>query len=129
MHQARLFFCTGTPVQPHHSQNLDGLGVEVRWIKIPEGVWASIDLPTALKSYTALVGYFGLEQEPEEESLGDADAPPADLPAFVPDEGGCGYELPDGVTVQIRMQRFGTTYQPQWCPLCSNHHMCKSCMH
>ena len=70
--EARLFFCTGTPVQPHDSQNLEGLGVEVRWMMIPPGVWASINLPTALKSYTAFVGHFGLE---EESQGGDQDPP------------------------------------------------------
>ena len=34
MHEARLFFCTGTPVQPHDSQNLDGLEVELSLIHI-----------------------------------------------------------------------------------------------
>ena len=123
MHEARLFFCTGTPVQPHDSSNLEGLGVEVRWMKIPPGVWDSIDLPNALKSYTAFVSHFGLEQE--EDSVSSATA----RPEFAPSEAGCGYDLPDGVTVQIRMQRINGTYQPQWYQLCSNRYVCKSCMH
>ena len=123
MHEARLFFCTGTPVQPHDSSNLEGLGVEVRWMKIPPGVWDSIDLPNALKSYTAFVSHFGLEQEEDPDSVATA------LPEFAPSEAGCPYDLPDGVTVQIRMQRINGTYQPQWYQLCSNRYVCKSCMH
>ena len=123
--EARLFFCTGTPVQPHDSQNLEGLGVEVRWMMIPPGVWASINLSTALKSYTAFVGHFGLE----EESQGCDQDPPPGLPEFVPCAAGCSYELPDGVTVQIRMQRVAGTYQPQWCQLCNNHIVCEACMY
>ena len=124
MHEARLFFCTGAPVQPHDSSNLEGLGVDVRWMKIPPGVWDSIELPNALKSYTAFVSHFGLETEEEE-----SDSTPAALPDFAPSEIGCPYDLPDGVTVNVRMQRIAGTYQPQWCQLCSIRYVCKSCMH
>ena len=86
-------------------------------MKIPPGVWDSIELPNALKSYTAFISHFGVEVEEEQDSM------PAALPEFAGGETGCPYELPDGVTVHVRMQRIAGIYQPQWCQLCSNRYV------
>ena len=96
-------------MQPHDSADLGGLNIALRWIAIPPQVWEDIGLPHQLKSYTAFVGHFGLDDEDDP----DHEAP---LQEFVPSEDGVGHELPDGVTIQVRMRKFPNgAYQPQWC--------------
>ena len=117
MREARLFFCTGRPLQPHDTSDLSGLDVAIRWIQIPPQIRKDIGLPTQLRSYTAFVSHFGTNGE--EAGDDDPENPPP-LPEFVPDADGCDHELPDGVTIKVRMQRFrtssgATAYQPQWC--------------
>ena len=85
-------------MQPHDSPDLDGLDIALRWIAIPPMVWEDIGLPHHLKSYTAFVGHFGLD---DDEEVGGH----SELPDFVPNGEGIGHELPDGVTIQVRMQR------------------------
>ena len=50
-------------MQPHDSADLEGLEIAIRWIAIPPQVWEDIGLPHQLKSYTAFVGHFGLDDE------------------------------------------------------------------
>ena len=97
-------------MQPHDSADLDGLDIALRWIAIPPQVWDYIGFPSQLKSYTAFVGHFGLDDEEEID-------PQAPLQEFVPSEEGVGHELPDGVTIQVRMRNHPGcgAYQPQWC--------------
>ena len=104
-------------MQPHDTNDLDGLNVELRWIFIPAQIRKDIGLPTQLRSYTAFVSHFGENGEEAGEDDPDTQQP---LPEFVPDADGCEHELPDGVTIRVRMVRFPTSsgrfaYQPQWC--------------
>ena len=96
-------------MQPHDSADLNGLDVELRWIAIPPQVWEYIGLPTQLNSFTAFVGHFGLDEFDEM----DEEAP---LPDFVPNPEGVSHELPDGVSIQVRLVKgVHGAFQPQWC--------------
>ena len=37
--EARLFVCTGTPVQPHSTVGLSGLDVKFHWIPVPPQIF------------------------------------------------------------------------------------------
>ena len=60
--EARLFVCTGAPIQPHDCTGLDGIPVRFRWAKIPQLTFAHIGLDGICTSPTAFKEAFGLAQ-------------------------------------------------------------------
>ena len=62
--EARLFICTGAPIQPHDCTGLDGLPVRYRWAKIPPLTFAHINLDGVCASAHAFKEAFGIAQEP-----------------------------------------------------------------
>ena len=57
MANARIFVCTGTPIQPHDGSGLDGLNVEFRWAVIPFQIIEHIGLKGVLDSCRAFQAY------------------------------------------------------------------------
>ena len=60
--EARLFVCTGAPIQPHDCSGLDGLPVRFRWAKIPPLTFAHIGLDGVCVSPDAFKEAFGIAQ-------------------------------------------------------------------
>ena len=60
--EARLFVCTGAPIQPHDCSGLDGLPVRFRWAKIPPLTFAHIGLDGVCVSPDAFKEAFGITQ-------------------------------------------------------------------
>ena len=60
--EARLFVCTGAPIQPHDCAGLDGLPVRFRWAKIPPLTFAHIGLDGVCTSPTTFREGFGIQQ-------------------------------------------------------------------
>ena len=61
--EARLFICTGAPIQPHDCTGLDGLPVRYRWAKIPPLTFAHINLDGVCVSPSAFKEAFGIAQQ------------------------------------------------------------------
>ena len=63
--EARLFVCTGTPVQPHDCAGLDGLPIRFRWAKIPPLTFEHIGLGGVFDSPATFRKCFGIHQPDE----------------------------------------------------------------
>ena len=120
--QARIFVCTGTPIQPHDTCGLEGLAVDFRWAVIPPLIMDHIGLEGVANNLHNFRKSFGLIKEAgaepndeEEEEASEFDEA-LDLAMFVPDETGVLHTLPDGVTVSLRMRFNGQTnrYVTEW---------------
>ena len=59
--ETRLFVATGTPVQPHSCDGLEGLSADYRWVKIPQLIFKHIDLPDNASSLHEFVSFFDIE--------------------------------------------------------------------
>ena len=58
--QARLFVATGTPVQPHSSDGLDGLEVEYRWVHVPNELFEHVGFAENADTPDGFCFQFGL---------------------------------------------------------------------
>ena len=64
--EARLFVVTGTPVQPHSSDGLEGLPADYRWVVIPPIIYKHFDLPENASNMHEFQRFFDIE-EPEQD--------------------------------------------------------------
>ena len=105
--QARLFLATGKPVQPHDTSNLDGLGVSLRWCRLPPRMLDHVGLEKA-RTLCEFCKFFHVQLENEDDECQDC------LPEFVPSEDGVQHELPDGVITLVRLRMFEGRYVHDW---------------
>ena len=73
--QARLFFATGTPVQPHDTSMLEGLDIKLRWCRLPPRCLPHVGLDKAA-NYNTFGTFFKLVPEPMYNGTDDEDTPP-----------------------------------------------------
>ena len=59
--QARLFVTTGTPVQPHSCEGLEGLDVHFRWVMVPHVIFEHVGLASDANTLVGFCEQFGLE--------------------------------------------------------------------
>ena len=126
-HQARLFICTGTPVQPHDAAGLEDLDVDFRWAEIPPRTVPHLGLDGIVDNVHVFRKHFESAGAAGAADAGGGDGYPIDLDEdesgvlhihepFVPDQLGSVHTLPDGVKVAIRMRFCLETgrYLPEW---------------
>ena len=59
--EARLFVTTGTPVQPHSMNGLNGLDVECRWVRCPPIIFEHVGFATNAAILTGFCDQFGCD--------------------------------------------------------------------
>ena len=59
--QARLFVTTGTPIQPHSSEGLEGLDVKFRWVPVPYVIYEHVGLLRDANTLAGFCDQFGIE--------------------------------------------------------------------
>ena len=118
--QARLFICTGTPIQPHDTAGLADLDVEYRWAAIPPRTVDHLGLGGVVDNIHTFKRHFGLGRSvgggdaAEEEEEDGYEVDDFRFDAFVPDELGVEHVLPDNVKVAVRMRLDGGRYVAEW---------------
>ena len=58
--EARVFVATGSPIQPHSSDGLEGLDVRFSWVKVPQLVFAHCGFPEWLASIDRFCQYYSI---------------------------------------------------------------------
>ena len=58
---ARLFVTTGTPVQPHSCEGLEGLDINFRWVLVPYVIFEHVGFASDLNTLVGLCEQLGLD--------------------------------------------------------------------
>ena len=61
--QARLFVTTGTPIQPHSTEGLEGLAVHFRWVLVPYVIYEHVGLSRDANTLAGFCEQFGIEMQ------------------------------------------------------------------
>ena len=59
--QARLFVTTGTPIQPHSCEGLEGLDVHFRWVMVPHVIFEHVGFAADANTLVGFCEQFGLD--------------------------------------------------------------------
>ena len=59
--QARLFVATGTPIQPHSTEGLEGLDVHFRWVVVPLVIFEHVGLAADANTLVGFCEQFDLD--------------------------------------------------------------------
>ena len=59
--EARLFVTTGTPVQPHSSEGLEGLSIEFRWVPVPPAIFEHVGLVADANTLAGFCDQFSID--------------------------------------------------------------------
>ena len=59
--EARVFVATGTPIQPHSCDGLDGLNVNFAWVVVPPLIFAHVGFPEWIASVDRFCAYYAID--------------------------------------------------------------------
>ena len=59
--EARLLVATGSPIQPHSSDGLDGLPVHYRWVPVPREIFTDVGFADDANSIHGFCRQFNLD--------------------------------------------------------------------
>ena len=65
--KARLFVATGTPVQPHSSDGVEGLSVHYRWVLVPRQLFEHVGFADDADSLYGFCSQFSCEVPAEDD--------------------------------------------------------------
>ena len=101
--KARLFFATGTPVQPHDEYEANGIAAKREWCPLPEELHEFLGLADALATPRSAADFFDHDGTFEDER-------PQEELCF-PNEAGWPHVLPDGARTAIRYNLDASTFE------------------
>lgn len=121
--KARLFFVTGTPIQPHeHVKTGGSVKCETIWVEVPQEIRRFVGLAevgNTVHDFNAFFESLDLGDDGQADvgdvgQVGEDEDPYADLAPFIPHEDGHEHVLPDGVVTWVRLALLEGAYRLQW---------------